>query len=151
VARILIVGYGLRPLALARAVAAAGQLARLAQPQPPPAEPGIEPLPADPLRLGTVGAAFAQVALACWMVGEGPPERAAELHGPRLEGFVRVAVDSGARGIACEPPPPSVPGDPAAAAARLCERHALGFALLDQGGDRWAELAVERLLALLAG
>jgi len=107
-ARILIVGGGCRGRLLAGELAGAGHALRITT----RAERGraaIEAAGAEcwigtPERLGSLRGALENATLACWLLGSasGDQQQLRELHGSRLEGFVRQLVDTTVRGFIYE-------------------------------------------------
>jgi nucleoside-diphosphate-sugar epimerase len=103
-ARVLIVGCGCRGQALGVALASSGHvvrgttrsLARLGELE----GTGIEGVPADPDRLGTLVPALTGVTVVCWLMGsaENPPD----VHGPRLRSLMEHLVDTPVRGLVYE-------------------------------------------------
>src|SRR5579875_3179328 len=135
-ARVLVVGYGPQAAGFARRLADRGVVVRLAGPDVEEAGSGVEPVVADPFRLATLSRHLAHVTVGCWLMASGP----------RLEAFLRSAVDAGVRGIVYQPPAGSHPST--AVAERLAGRYALGFAVVGEGNG-WEEqaiAAVDRLL-----
>lgn len=65
---------------------------------------GIEPVIADPDRVGTVLDHVSDVTVAVWLMGTalGEPEVIAAIHGPRLERFLENLVDTPVRGFVYE-------------------------------------------------
>lgn len=161
-ARVLIVGDSERRLTLAAALLDAGHAvrvvatqmawprARAAMPneaqQPSRLDPsrapqrgsgdGIEWFAGDPERLGTLRAAFEQVAVACWLFGDHAcnDHPGTALHGTLLEGFIRQITDSSVRGLVYEvPADAAVPGGERAGAAlagAMTARNSIPLALI---------------------
>gem|GEM_PF-5710029 len=145
-ARVLVVGYGPQAAGFARRLADRGVVVRLAGPDVEEAGSGVEPVVADPFRLATLSRHLAHVTVGCWLMASAPLGQREELAGPRLEAFLRSAVDAGVRGIVYQPPAGSHPST--AVAERLAGRYALGFAVVGEGNG-WEEqaiAAVDRLL-----
>jgi uncharacterized protein YbjT (DUF2867 family) len=65
---------------------------------------GIEPVIADPDRIGTLVEQIGDVALIFWLLGSatGEPEAVAALHGPRLARMLEEIVDTPVRGFVYE-------------------------------------------------
>jgi hypothetical protein len=65
---------------------------------------GIEPVVADPDRIGTLVDEIGDVALVYWLLGSatGEPEALAALHGPRLARMLEEIVDTPVRGFVYE-------------------------------------------------
>jgi hypothetical protein len=107
-ARALIVGCGCRGRELGRALIDRGWVVRGTTRDEGATgaieEAGIEPVVADPDRIGTVLEAIEGVALIYWLLGSavGEPEAVAALHGPRLERLLEEIVDTPVRGFVYE-------------------------------------------------
>jgi uncharacterized protein YbjT (DUF2867 family) len=107
-ARALIVGCGCRGRSLGERLLAAGWVVRgtsrreegLAAIE----AAGIEAVPADPDRPGTLLELVADVAVVFYLLGSaaGDPEDLAAIHGPRLERLLEHLVDTPVRGLAYE-------------------------------------------------
>jgi NAD(P)H-binding len=106
VARVLIVGCGCRGRTLAAALAADGLAVRGTTRDPAQAAAieaaGAEAVVADPDRLGTVTAQLQGVTLVAWLLGSASGPAAPDLHGPRLESFLKRLVDTPVRGFLYE-------------------------------------------------
>jgi hypothetical protein len=108
VARALIVGCGCRGRELGRALLEAGwQVRGTSRSAATAAEieaAGIEPLIADPDRIGDILEGIEGVTLIYWLLGSatGPPEAVEALHGPRLERLLEEIVDTPVRGFVYE-------------------------------------------------
>jgi hypothetical protein len=139
-ARLLIVGGGLRGRRLAGAVAQEGHAVRIvSRSEARRADieaAGAECFIGDPDRLGTLRGALEGVTVACWLLGSasGPPEQVQALHDSRLRAFLVQAIDSTMRGFVYE-----AAGPPALAAAlaagrrtaqEVSERNAIPVAFL---------------------
>src|SRR3989442_7901963 len=104
-ARILIVGGGCRGRLLAGDLVGKGHALRITT----RAERGraaIEAAGAEcwigtPERLGSLRGALENATLACWLLGSasGDQQQLRELHGSRLEGFIRQLLDTTVRGF----------------------------------------------------
>jgi uncharacterized protein YbjT (DUF2867 family) len=107
-ARALIVGCGCRGRGLGRALLDAGWQVRGTSRDPASVAEieaaGIEPLLADPDRVGTVLEGLHGVTLIYWLLGAaaGPTEAVAALHGSRLERLLEEIVDTPVRGFVYE-------------------------------------------------
>ena len=107
-ARALIVGCGCRGRELARALLKAGWQVRGTTRDAATAgaieADGIEPLIADPDRIGEVLEGIEGVALVYWLLGSatGEPGAVAALHGPRLQRLLEEIVDTPVRGFVYE-------------------------------------------------
>jgi hypothetical protein len=123
VARILIVGGGCRGRRLAGELTASGHAVRITtRTQARRAEiesTGAECWIGTPARLGTLRGALDGATIACWMLARasGQPEELRELHGPRVESFMRQLIDTTVRGLVYD-------ASPQAPARRLLERGA---------------------------
>ncbi len=110
VARVLIVGGGCRGRRLAGGLLREGHAARVVtrtQDGRAAIEAcGAECLIGDPGRLGSLRDALDGVTIACWLLARatGAPEEVHALHGPRLEAFMALAIDSTMRGFVYEVP-----------------------------------------------
>jgi uncharacterized protein YbjT (DUF2867 family) len=108
VARALIVGCGCRGRELGKALLDAGWQARGTTRDPATAAQieaaGIEPMIADPDRVGELLEGLEGVALIYWLLGSASGDRAAveALHGPRLERLLEEIVDTPVRGFVYE-------------------------------------------------
>lgn len=107
-ARALIVGCGCRGQALGRALAADGWAVRGTTRRPERIEAieaaGLEGVVADPDRVGTLFDHLTGVTVVVWALAsaEGDADAVAALHGPRLERFTEILVDSPVRGFLYE-------------------------------------------------
>lgn len=107
-ARVLIVGCGCRGSALAADLLEQGhavrgttrRTGRLAELE----EQGIEPVLADPDRLGTLLPQLEGVSVLCWLMGSaaGPAAAVAALHDERLHALLETLVDTHVRGFVYE-------------------------------------------------
>jgi uncharacterized protein YbjT (DUF2867 family) len=121
------------------------------------AEVGVEGFVADPDRVATLVPAFAQVGVACVLLGSagGGAGGVAALHSTRLEMLLEKMVDTTLRGVVYECAG-TVDGEILAAGAALversCARWGLPYALLDAAPGDWPEWtaaaadAVDRVL-----
>jgi hypothetical protein len=111
----------------------------------------------DPDRVSTLGLALEHVGVVCILLGsaEGSPEKLAELHGTRLEMFLRRMVDTTVRGIVYEARGTvgrdllSVGADRVQA---VCDGSSIPYALLDadpEDQERWVYAAHEAVGRLL--
>jgi len=132
VARALIVGCGCRGRDLGKALLDAGWQVRGTTRDPATAAAiaaaGIEPLIADPDRVGELLEGLEGVALIYWLLGSASGDRAAvaALHGPRLARVLEEIVDTPVRGFVYE-----VTGG--LDAERLVE----ALQILREAGERW--------------
>ena len=131
-ARALIVGCGCRGRELGRALLDAGwQVRGTTRDDAKAAEieaAGIEPLVADPDRIGDLLEGIEGVSLIFWLLGSaaGDPEAVAALHGPRLERLLEEIVDTPVRGFVYE------------VTGRLDPDRLVGaFEILREAGRRW--------------
>ncbi len=97
---------------------------------------GVEPFVADPDRVATLVPAFAQVGVACVLLGSaaGTAEAVSALHTTRLEMLLEKMVDTTLRGLVYECAGSAggeVLGEGAARVERSCARWGLPYALLD--------------------
>ena len=159
-ARVLIVGCGCRGRALARELAAQGHAVRGTTRHPARlpeiAAAGVEPVLADPDRIGTLMEALADVTVVCWLLGNATePADIAELHGSRLSMLFERLVDTPVRGVLYEAAGPLAPelyarGCEIAAAAQDTWRMPVATLDVDPTAHaRWlsaATVAVEGLL-----
>jgi hypothetical protein len=171
-ARILIIGRAPQAPALAEAVLGLGHAVRIvdgpdrrlraagasADRQRERGRSAIERVAGDPLRLGTLRGALAQVTIACWLFGTdcAGAEEAAALHGQRLASFIPQLVDAGGRGLLYERAGAQLPGSLRAAGERivreLCLRNELALSMIDAEPDapgRWLERASAAIAQLL--
>lgn len=138
-ARCLIIGCGCRGLALAGLLHERGHAVRGTTRDPARATAlqaaGVEPVVADPDRVATLVPAFAQVGVACVLLGSagGPAESVSDLHTTRLEMLLEKMVDTTLRGLVYECTG-SVAGDVLAEGAarveRSCAKWGLPYAFL---------------------
>ncbi len=138
-ARCLIIACGCRGTALAAVLRERGHAVRGTTRDPARAaalqEAGVEPVVADPDRVATLVPAFAQVGVACVLLGSagGTAQALSELHTTRLEMLLEKMVDTTLRGLVYECAG-SVGGDVLAEGAarveRSCAKWGLPFALL---------------------
>jgi hypothetical protein len=107
-ARLLIVGGGLRGRRLAAVMTEEGNAVRIVSRSDSPRADieaaGAECFIGDPDRLGTLRGALEGVTVACWLLGTaaGEPEQVRALHGSRLRSFLVQAVDTTMRGFLYE-------------------------------------------------
>jgi uncharacterized protein YbjT (DUF2867 family) len=107
-ARALIVGCGCRGRTLGRHLLDAGWQVRGTTRDPRNSDEigaaGVEPVVADPDRVGTVLDHVGDVTLVFWLFAsaEGEPDDLAALHGPRLERLLEELVDTPVRGVVYE-------------------------------------------------
>lgn len=150
-ARCLIIGCGCRGRSLAVALRERGHAVRGTTRDPARFEllerAGVEPIAADPDRVATLVPAFAQVGVACVLLGSatGPVEQVAALHSTRLEMLLEKMVDTTLRGVVYESTGEVDPGILTAGAAlveRSCARWGLPYALLDAGPGDWSAWTV---------
>jgi nucleoside-diphosphate-sugar epimerase len=103
-ARVLIVGCGCRGRALGVALAGAGHAVRGTSRSPERLgeleTTGIEPVVADPERLGTLMPALAGVTIVCWLMASA--EDSPDVHGVRLRSLMEHLVDTPVRGLVYE-------------------------------------------------
>lgn len=146
-ARCLIIGCGCRGLALATALRERGHAVRGTTRDstrlPTLEAAGVEPFLADPDRVATLVPAFAQVGVACVLLGSatGSREAVSALHSTRLDMLLEKMVDTTLRGVVYESVG-SVAGtvlaEGAALVERSCARWGLPYALLDPDPLDWA-------------
>ena len=145
-ARCLIIGCGCRGLALAAALRERGHAVRGTTRDParvPSLEAaGVEPFLADPDRVATLVPGFAQVGVACVLLGSatGSPEALSALHSTRLEMLLEKMVDTTLRGVVYEcagSVGSEVLVEGAALVERSCARWGLPYALLDADPSDW--------------
>lgn len=108
VARILIVGGGCRGRLLAAQLIGDGNVVRITT-RTEASRSAIEACGAEcwigtPDRLATLRGALEAVTVACWLLAsaDGPSPELRALHGPRLEAFLRMAIDTTVRGLLYE-------------------------------------------------
>ena len=160
-ARVLIVGCGCRGRELASTLAGRGHTVRGTTRDPAVlpaiAAAGVEPVLADPDRIGTLMEALAGVSVVCWLLGSATGDEAStdELHGSRLSMLFERLVDTPVRGVVYEaagPLAPDVYARGRAIAAAAHETWRMPIAVLTEGPSdhaRWrssAAAAVEGLL-----
>jgi hypothetical protein len=126
VARVLIVGGGCRGRRLAADLIAEGHALRITA-RSESSRAAIEGLGAQcwvgtPQRLASLRGALENVSIVCWLLAtaRGAEQELAALYGPRLEAFLRQAIDSTVRGFVYEAaagaaPCPGVSGPEASA------------------------------------
>jgi len=129
-ARALIVGCGCRGRKLGEALTQRGWVVRGTTRNPDTVAAievaGIEPVLADPDRIGTVLEAIDGVALIFWLLGSAEGDTVAAVHGPRLERLLEEIVDTPVRGFVYE------------LTGELQAEHAVGaFEILRNAGERW--------------
>jgi uncharacterized protein YbjT (DUF2867 family) len=117
VARLLILGGGLRGRLLAAEACGEGHAVRIVS-RSGTRRADIEAVGAecalgDPNRLGTLRGVLEGVTVACWLLGTatGEPEQLRELHRSRLPAFLGQAIDSTVRGFLYEAPDLAAPPD----------------------------------------
>lgn len=131
-ARALLLGCGCRARALGAGLAEAGWAVRGSTRDPqgfgPIEAAGIEPVRADPDRVGTVLAHVGDVGVLAWLLGSatGSRGRLEALHDHRLERTLEKLVDTPVRGFVYE-------------AAGSVDRELLerGASLVDAASERW--------------
>ena len=131
-ARALIVGCGCRGRELGAELLRHGWQVRGTSRRPEALEQiraaGIEAVPADPDRPGTMLELCGDVAVVVWLLGSasGDPALIEAMHGPRLERLLEKLVDSPVRGFAYE-------------AAGGVEPNLLaeGRGIVESAGERW--------------
>jgi hypothetical protein len=153
VARLLILGGGLRGRRLAAEAVGEGHAVRIvSRSSARRAEieaVGAECFVGDPNRLGTLRGVLEGVAVACWLLGtaSGASEEVRELHGSRLPAFLAQAVDSTMRGFLYE-----VPAEGAQLVEDIARRNAIPAAALTadpRDVDSWLLAARAALSAFL--
>jgi uncharacterized protein YbjT (DUF2867 family) len=108
VARILIVGGGCRGRELANEALAAGHAVRITtrdgRARAEIEAAGAECFAGTPDRLSTLRSVLDGVTVACWLLAgaTGPTAALRELHGARLDAFVRQTIDSTVRALVYE-------------------------------------------------
>jgi nucleoside-diphosphate-sugar epimerase len=163
VARCLIIGCGCRGTALAEVLRERGHAVRGTTRDPARAAAleaaGVEPVVADPDRVATLVPAFAQVGVACVLLGSagGTTQAVSELHTTRLEMLLEKMVDTTLRGLVYECAG-SVDGDVLAEGAarveRSCAKWGLPYVLLAvDPADRpaWTAAAADAVDQVLLG
>jgi nucleoside-diphosphate-sugar epimerase len=158
VARCLIIGCGCRGLALAAVLQQRGTTRQPGRAAALEAA-GVEPVVADPDRVATLVPAFAQVGVACVLLGSatGTAEAVAALHATRLEMLLEKMVDTTLRGLVYESAGTvgrEILGEGAARVQRECARWGLPYALL--GADpaqlpEWTAAAADAVDQVLLG
>lgn len=147
-ARCLIIGCGCRGRSLAAALRERGHTVRGTTRDPARSDQleraGVEPFVADPDRVATLVPAFAQVGVACVLLGSatGTGEQLAALHSVRLEMLLEKMVDTTLRGVVYEcagDVDDEVLAAGAALVRRGCARWGLPYALLDATPGDWSE------------
>ena len=107
-ARVLIVGCGCRGLELSAQLIGRGHAVRGTTRDPPRLAEleaaGVEPVLADPDRVGTLFQALDGVGVVCVRLGSaaGPADQLAALHGTRLEMLMARTIDTTVRGVVYE-------------------------------------------------
>jgi|SRR5436305_7283953 nucleoside-diphosphate-sugar epimerase len=154
-ARVLIVGCGCRGQALARALVAEGHVVRGttrdAARLPDIEAAAAEAVTADPDRLATMMSAIEGTSVVCWLMGSAGGERAAELHGPRLESMLEHIVDTPVRGLVYETGGVERP-DGMAVARRVAATYGMPVEILDadpSDHDEWKPAAVAAVASIL--
>jgi hypothetical protein len=113
-----------------------------------------------PERLETLRGALENVTVAMWLLGSatGSEHELLELHGPRLDAFVRQLIDTTVRGFVYEPPAGGVPPELAQESERRArsqaEHNAIPYAVIGAAPpdeERWMEQARAALDRLLGG
>ncbi len=162
-ARCLIIGCGCRGLALAGALRERGHAVRGTTRDPARTaallDAGVEPVIADPDRVATLVPAFAQVGVACVLLGSatGPPDAVRALHETRLEMLLEKMVDTTLRGLVYEcagTVAAEVLREGAARVQRECARWGLPYALLDADPSdptAWTDAAADAVDQVLLG
>jgi nucleoside-diphosphate-sugar epimerase len=163
VARCLIIGCGCRGTALAGVLRERGHAVRGTTRDPARAaalqEAGVESVVADPDRVATLVPAFAQVGVACVLLGSaaGTAEAVSALHTTRLEMLLEKMVDTTLRGLVYECAG-SVGGEVLAAGAaqveRSCAKWGLPYALLAADPEdvpAWTTAAADAVDQVLLG
>lgn len=159
-ARVLIVGCGQRGRELARGLLAAGHTVRgttrhrghLAAIE----RTGAEAVCAVPDRVATLVPAFADVAVACLLLGSamGPPAEIEALHTTRLETLLTRMIDTPIRGVLYEAAGTVdrlLLARGAALVEACCERSRIPYRVLHGTGDEWPLEAIEAVETLLFG
>jgi nucleoside-diphosphate-sugar epimerase len=155
-ARAFIVGCGCRGRTLGRHLLDAGWQVRGTTRDPRSSDEigvaGVEPVVADPDRVGTVLDHVGDVTLVFWLLAsaEGEPDDLAALHGPRLERLLEELVDTPVRGVVYESAG-SVPDEllerGAAIVRDAAERWRIPAELVDADPDSWERWLGEMLAA----
>jgi nucleoside-diphosphate-sugar epimerase len=163
VARILILGGGSRALALSKRLHEESHAVRIVT-RKPARRAEIEAAHAecfigDPNRLATLRATVEHVTVVCWLLAgaAGDSSSLRELHGSRLEQFLRSLIDSGVRGFLYESSGTVAQGDDAVARGeqivlRETQRNAIPLRVLRADpSDRelWPARAAEAIAGLL--
>ena len=160
-ARCLIVGCGCRGQALTRALRARGHAVRGTTRFPAGAarieDAGAEPFVGDPDRVATIFPAFAQIGIACLLLGSatGPPEALEALHSTRLDMLLEKLIDTTARGVVYETVGTVDEELLRGGAERVrwwCERSLIPYALLDASPadpDTWTRAAADTVDGVL--
>jgi len=162
VARCLIIGCGCRGTALAAVLRERGHAVRGTTRDPARTAAlraaGVEPVVADPDRVATLVPAFAQVGVACVLLGSatGAAEAISALHTTRLEMLLEKMVDTTLRGLVYEcagSVGPEILGEGAARVERECARWGLPYALLDADPavPEWTAAAADAVDQVLLG
>jgi nucleoside-diphosphate-sugar epimerase len=163
VARCLIIACGCRGLTLAAALRERGHAVRGTTRDPGRMSEldaaGVEPFRADPDRVATLVPAFAQVGVACVLLGSatGSREALSALHTTRLEMLLEKMVDTTLRGLVYESSGSvgdEILGEGAARIERECVRWGLPYALLGADPDdreKWTAAAADAVDSVLLG
>jgi nucleoside-diphosphate-sugar epimerase len=163
VARCLIIGCGCRGIALSGILRERGHAVRGTTRNPGRAAAlqaaGVEPFVADPDRVATLVPAFAQVGVACLLLGSaaGTPAAISALHSTRLEMLLEKMVDTTLRGLVYESAGTvdgQVLSEGVRRVERACARWGMPYALLDADpGDppAWATAAADAIDQVLLG
>jgi hypothetical protein len=150
-ARILIVGGGIRGLRLTGELIRAGHAVRVTTRRPEHRDgidrAGGECWIGDPNRLATLRQALDNVTVACWFLATatGPEEQIHELHTSRLKFFLSQVIDTTVRGVLYETAAVSAANQTAAAgtdiARTMSSRNAIPLRLIQTAPtdqDAWA-------------
>ncbi len=162
--RVLIVEGASRGLRLAAELIDAGHAVRVVA-SDPARRASIEAVGAEcfigtPNRLGTLRGALEHVTVACWLLADthGDPELVRALHGPRLEQFLRAAINSTLRGFLYEAGGAAVPVEVLAEGERIVSetaaRNSIPVAILTADPahvDSWSAQARAAVGSLLEG
>jgi nucleoside-diphosphate-sugar epimerase len=162
-ARCLLIGCGCRGIALAGVLRERGHAVRGTTRDPARAATlqaaGVEPVVADPDRVATLVPAFAQVGVACVLLGsaDGTTDSISALHTTRLEMLLEKMVDTTLRGLVYERAG-TVDGDVLAEGAarveRSCAKWGLPYALLaadPADPTAWTAAAADAIDQVLLG
>jgi hypothetical protein len=160
-ARCLIVGCGCRGQALTRELRERGHTVRGTTRFPAGAarieDAGAEPFVGDPDRVATLFPAFAQIGVACLLLGSatGSPEALGALHSTRLDMVLEKLIDTTSRGIVYETVGTVDPQLLAAGSERVrwwCDRSLIPYTLLDASPadpDAWTRAAADAVDGVL--